>query len=116
MSIELEAGHSSRDSTRAQTPTAHPKSEARRAVAGRSMLVAAVGGLRVLLIALWLGAADFFSAAVAPSVFAVLRSFNLPNANEIAGTIVTRTLSIINTGGFLIALLLLLSAFLFRRP
>ena len=78
-------------------------------------LAAAVGYVRVLMIALWLGAAVFFSAAVAPSAFAVLRSFHLSNANEIAGTIVTRTLSIINTGGFLIGLSLLASAFLFRR-
>lgn len=80
-----------------------------------SALVAAIGYVRVLLIALWLGAAVFFSAAVAPSVFAVLRSFQLSNANEIAGSIVTRTLSIVNTGGFLIGILLLMSAFLFRR-
>ena len=78
-------------------------------------LVAAVGYVRVLLIALWLGAAVFFSAAVAPSAFAVLRSFHLEHANEIAGSIVTRTLSIINVGGFLVGLLLLASAFLFRR-
>lgn len=81
----------------------------------RRALVAATGYVRVLLIALWLGAAVFFSAVVAPSVFAVLRSFHLSNANEIAGTIVTRTLSVVNTGGFLIGLLLLASAFLFRR-
>ncbi len=80
-----------------------------------SALVAAIGYVRVLMMALWLGAAVFFSAGVAPSVFAVLRSFHLSNANEIAGSIVTRTLSIVNTGGFLIGILLLMSAFLFRR-
>lgn len=71
--------------------------------------------VRLLLIALWLGGAVFFSAAVAPSVFSVLRERNVPYANEAAGTIVTRTLAIINTSGFIIALLLLVSALLFRR-
>lgn len=71
--------------------------------------------VRLLLIALWLGGAVFFSATVAPSAFSVLRSRNVPYANEAAGSIVTRTLSILNTGGFIIALLLLISAFLFRR-
>jgi hypothetical protein len=111
MSVEIETGRSS--SSRAQEPAAVLMPEER--VAGHSLPAAVWGSLRVLMIALWLGAAVFFSGAVAPSVFAVLRSFHLPNANEIAGTIVTRTLSVVNTGGFLIALLLLPSAFLFRR-
>jgi hypothetical protein len=71
--------------------------------------------VRLLLIALWLGGAVFFSATVAPSVFSVLRSRNIVYANEAAGSIVTRTLSILNTGGFIVALLLLVSAFLFSR-
>jgi hypothetical protein len=71
--------------------------------------------VRLLLVALWLGAAVFFSAAVAPSVFAVLRNEAVPQANHLAGSIVTRTLAIINTGGFVIGLLLLLTAFLFRE-
>lgn len=70
---------------------------------------------RLLLISLWLGAAVFFSAVVAPSVFAVLRGAHLPQANHLAGSIVTRTLGIINTGGFIISLLLLATAFLFRE-
>ena len=78
-------------------------------------LAAMVRDVRLLLVALWLGAAVFFSAAVAPSAFSVLRRFAVPHANELAGSIVTRTLSIVNTGGFIIALLLLASAFLFRR-
>jgi hypothetical protein len=45
----------------------------------------------------------------------VLRARNVPLANEAAGTIVTRTLSVLNTAGFVIALFLLASAFLFRR-
>jgi hypothetical protein len=61
-------------------------------------------GARVFLLGLWLGAALFFSAIVAPSVFTVLRSFHLSNANEIAGTIVTRTLSVVNISGFVIGL------------
>lgn len=74
-----------------------------------------VTDVRLLLIALWLGAAVFFSAVVAPSVFIVLRGASVPQANHLAGTIVTRTLGIINTGGCIIAVLLLLTAFLFRE-
>ena len=64
---------------------------------------------RLILLACWFGAALFFGAVVAPAAFGVLRSFGLPNANEIAGSIVTRSLSVINIAGFLLALLLLLS-------
>jgi len=45
----------------------------------------------------------------------VLRSFGLPNASEIAGSIVTRTLGVVNVAGFVIALLLLVTAFLRRQ-
>jgi uncharacterized protein DUF4149 len=65
-------------------------------------------------LAAWLGAALFFGAVVAPAAFGVLRSFGLPNASEIAGSIVTRTLGVINVAGFVIAMLLLFTA-LFRR-
>jgi len=51
---------------------------------------------------------------VAPAAFSVLRSFGLPNANEIAGTIVTRSLSVINLAGFAISLILLLVTILRR--
>jgi hypothetical protein len=92
---------------------------ARRAaeIAGQSggSLAAIVRDVRLLLIALWLGGAVFFSATVAPSAFGVLRARGIVYANEAAGSIVTRTLSILNTSGFIIALLLLLSAFLFRQ-
>jgi hypothetical protein len=71
--------------------------------------------VRLLMIALWLGGAVFFSATVAPSVFSVLRSRGVVYANEAAGSIVTRTLSILNTSGFIVALLLLISALLFSR-
>ncbi len=78
-------------------------------------LLRIVRDVRLMLVALWLGGAVFFSAAVAPIAFSVLRSRGVAYANEAAGTIVTRALSIINTGGFIIALLLLASAFLFRK-
>lgn len=68
-----------------------------------------------ILLALWLGAALLFSAVVAPAVFTVLRSFDLANANEIAGTIVTRTLGVINVGGFVIGILSLGTPVLLRR-
>ena len=71
--------------------------------------------LRSILLSLWLGAALFFSFAVAPNVFAVLRSFDLANANEIAGTIVTRTLAVINVGGFILSLVALLITALPKR-
>ena len=77
------------------------------------LLLTVVRDVRLLIVALWLGAAVFFGAAVAPSAFAVLRKFAAPHANELAGSIVTRTLSVINTGGFVVGLLLLASAFLF---
>jgi hypothetical protein len=47
---------------------------------------------------------------VAPSAFAVLRSFSLANASEIAGTIVSRSLSAVNKSGVLLSLLLLVTA------
>ena len=70
---------------------------------------------RLILLACWFGAALFFGAVVAPAAFGVLRSFGLTNANEIAGSIVTRSLSAINIAGFLIALLLLLSLIVWRN-
>ena len=69
---------------------------------------------RLILLCLWLGAAVFFSVAVAPAAFGVLRSFGLPNASELAGSIVTRTLSIINVSGFVIGIVLLLTLFVRR--
>ena len=85
------------------------------ATARAGRLATLVRDIRLLLIALWLGGAVFFSATVAPSAFGVLRARNVAYANEAAGSIVTRTLAVVNTGGFVIALLLLLSAFLFRQ-
>ena len=73
--------------------------------------MAILNDLRLLLLGLWLGAAVFFSSVVAPSVFSVLRAFQLPNIGEIAGTLVTRTLSVVNVSGFIISLFLLVTAF-----
>lgn len=77
--------------------------------------MAVINHLRILLTAAWLGTAIYFSAVVAPNVFAVLRSFSVPNANEIAGTIVTRTLSVVNTTGFILGLLLLITTVVLRK-
>ncbi|MDQ3802031.1 MAG: DUF4149 domain-containing protein, partial [Acidobacteriota bacterium] len=63
-----------------------------------------VADLRTFLLALWLGAAVFFAAAVAQSAFAVLPS------RELAGAIVNRTLAILNYGGMIIGLILLASS------
>jgi len=67
------------------------------------------------VLAAWLGAALLFGAVVAPAAFAVLRSFGLPNASEIAGSIVTRTLGVVNVAGFVIALLVLVTTLLRRH-
>ena len=71
--------------------------------------------IRIFLLGAWLGVAIYFSAVVAPSVFGVLRSFSLTNPNEIAGTIVTRTLSVVNTSGFVLSLLLLIITLVLRK-
>jgi hypothetical protein len=63
---------------------------------------------------MWLGVALFFAAVVAPAAFSVLRSFSLPNASEIAGSIVTRSLGVVNIAGFVIGILLLLTLFVRR--
>jgi hypothetical protein len=68
----------------------------------------------LVLLAVWFGAALFFSAVVAPAAFGVLRSYGLSNASEIAGAIVTRSLSVVNVAGFVVALLLLVMLFLRR--
>ena len=71
--------------------------------------------IRLFLLSLWLGAAIFFSAVVAPSAFSVLRTFRLSNSSEIAGNIVSRALSVLNTSGFIVSLLLLLTVFTIKR-
>lgn len=71
--------------------------------------------VRILLLAAWLGVAVYFSAVVAPSAFGVLRSFSLTNAGEIAGTIVSRSLSVVNKSGVLVSLLLLVTSSAIRK-
>jgi hypothetical protein len=106
MSVEVEEGRTEASAAGVGTQTGERDG---------GWLVSVVRDVRLLLIALWLGGAVFFSATVAPSAFGVLRARNVPLANEAAGSIVTRTLSVVNTGGFVLALLLLASAFLFRQ-
>lgn len=60
--------------------------------------------LRLLLIAVWLGAAVYF-IAVAQSAFAVLPQ------RELAGLVVNRTLAVLNVSGLGIFVLLLLTSF-----
>jgi hypothetical protein len=71
--------------------------------------------LRLLLVSLWLGAAVFFSSVVAPSVFSVLRAFQVSNVGEIAGSMVTRNLTAVNISGQVIGIFLLITAFVVRR-
>lgn len=61
--------------------------------------------IRRLLIVLWLGAACFFSFAVAPSAFSVLPT------RETAGALVSRTLAIVNYSGLVVGLILLAGSF-----
>jgi hypothetical protein len=74
-----------------------------------------MNNVRLFLLGLWLGAAVLFSAVVAPTSFRVLRGFNLPNAGEIAGTIVSHTLSVVNLSGFVLSLILMVTAFALKR-
>ena len=67
-----------------------------------------VADLRILLVALWLGAAVFFSFGVAQSAFAVLPS------RELAGSLVNRALMIVNYSGVCLGLILLATSY-FRR-
>jgi hypothetical protein len=64
-----------------------------------------LSNIRLLLVGLWLGAAVFFSFAVAPGAFAVLPS------REAAGALVSRSLMIVNLGGLIIGAILLASSF-----
>jgi Domain of unknown function (DUF4149) len=65
-----------------------------------------ISKIRVLLLLTWLGSAIFFSFAVAPSVFGIVPS------RELAGSVVSRSLSIVNYSGLIISLVLLLSSFM----
>lgn len=66
-----------------------------------------VTDLRLLMLAIWLGAGLFF-IAVAGSAFAVLPQ------REMAGLVVNRTLSILNYAGLTVSLVLLLTSFIGR--
>jgi len=63
----------------------------------------AFSDIRLLILAIWLGAAVYF-IAVAQSAFAVLPT------RELAGNVVNRTLAILNYSGLGIAVLLLLTS------
>ena len=84
-------------------------------ITGTSTSSRLVNHLRIALLAAWFAVALYFSAVVAPSAFSALRSFGLTNAGEIAGTIVTRTLAVVNISGLTVGLLLLLSAVLVKK-
>jgi len=71
---------------------------------------------RLVLLSLWLGAAVYFSAVVAPAAFSVLRSFALPNSSEIVGGIVTRALAVVNVSGFVVGAFLLATLFAAKGP
>lgn len=60
--------------------------------------------VRLLLLSIWLGAAVFF-IAVAQSAFAVVPQ------RDLAGAVVSRTLSILNFGGLAIAIVLIATSF-----
>jgi Domain of unknown function (DUF4149) len=79
------------------------------------LITTIVRSLRLLLLGLWLGAAVFFGAAVAPTVFGVLRGAQLPNANELAGLMITRILATINRGGFEISLFLIVTGYFLSK-
>ena len=64
-----------------------------------------ISDVRLLLLSIWLGAAVFF-IAVAQSAFAVLPQ------RDMAGAVVSRTLSILNFGGLAIALILIATSFI----
>jgi hypothetical protein len=68
----------------------------------------------MVLLSVWFGAAMFFSFVVAPAAFNVLRLYGLPNVSEIAGALVSRSLSVVNVSGFVIALLLAVTIFVRR--
>lgn len=74
-----------------------------------------LNNMRLLLLGLWLGAAIFFSSVVAPGAFRVLRTFDLPNQSEIAGALVSHTLSRINLFGVIISMLVLVTTFALRQ-
>ncbi|HZH32765.1 MAG TPA: DUF4149 domain-containing protein [Pyrinomonadaceae bacterium] len=96
----------SANASSAPTPPPPPAPDAATAArAAGAKPSGALGDARLLLLGMWLGAAVLFSFAVAPGAFAVLP------ARELAGAIVTRIIGVVNVCGFIIALLLLATAF-----
>ncbi len=65
-----------------------------------------INNFRILLIAIWLGAAMFFSFSLAPSAFGLLPS------REMAGAVVSANLTILNITGLIIGLIVFLSLFI----
>lgn len=92
-------------SDEATTGVAHA-SAASVSTARRSALPGVLAGARLLLVALWLGGAVFFSFVVAPSAFKVLPQ------RELAGALVTRTIAVVNVGGFVASLVALSLGFI----
>lgn len=45
----------------------------------------------------------------------MLRTYHVPNTGEIAGTLVTRTLSVVNISGFIVSLFLIATTFVYGR-
>ncbi|HEX8633389.1 MAG TPA: DUF4149 domain-containing protein [Pyrinomonadaceae bacterium] len=104
----MKAEHGEHDGGTAATASSYGAPEATTRATGASG-AGALGDARLLLLGMWLGAAVLFSFAVAPGAFAVLP------ARELAGAIVTRIIGVVNVWGFLVALLLLATAFARRR-
>jgi hypothetical protein len=65
-----------------------------------------ITNFRLLVIALWLGAAMFFSFSLAKSAFEILPS------REMAGSVVSANLSVINYAGLILGLIILASSFI----
>src|SRR6478735_5835304 len=70
---------------------------------------ASVSTLQVIVLSLWLGAAGFFSAAVAPALFAVLPTRTL------AGAAVGRMLPIVFYAGIVVGIALIALRWVGRR-
>ncbi|MFN2596942.1 MAG: DUF4149 domain-containing protein, partial [Pyrinomonadaceae bacterium] len=88
--------------------SADGRDEARgaRDASSSRMALRVLADARLLLIALWLGGAVFFSFVVAPSAFRVLPT------HELAGALVTETIAYVNLSGIVIGALLFASLLL----
>ena len=73
------------------------------------ILPAVLRDVSLLLVAMWLGAAVFFSFALAPVLFGVLPT------RELAGAVIGRLLPLINIAGFVIGLALFVSSLLAKN-